>query len=55
MSLQIQDMAHRPRRRLLQTLSVLREEGPGNNRADGIANVDDDDPDRQQNSGNNEE
>ena len=33
---------------------MLQEEGPGNNPADGIANVDDDDPDNQQNSDNND-
>ena len=49
MSLQLQDMAHRPRHKLFQTLSMLREEGPD------IANVDDDDPGSQQNSDNDDD
>ena len=49
MSLQVQDIAHRPRRKLLQSLSMLREEGPD------IANADDDHPDSQQSSNNDDD
>lgn len=55
MSLQVQDIAHRPRRKLLQTLSMLREEGPGNNPADDIPNVDDGDRDSQQGENNDDD